>query len=120
MTTIKFDKAVKYRGVRYAAHEAFEVFEEDVEQLRSQGATVLSVSTPDQEEVESSEEPEEGDSEDEEEPDKESVEDVGMLREKLLNYTVTELTQFAQERGINLQGKTRKSDIYNVIVAALN
>ena len=45
MTTIKFDKSVKYQGVRYAAHEAFKVNDSDVEELKKAGATVLSVET---------------------------------------------------------------------------
>ena len=39
------------------------------------------------------------------------------IKEDLLGYTVAELTKFAEENGIDLQGKTRKADIYNVIVA---
>lgn len=120
MTTIKFDKSVKYKGVRYAAHEAFKVADEDVAQLKKAGATVLSTDpvTPPQLEPN-------GQGEDEtsgvaEGQDGEGDEDVAQLKEKLLECTVPELTAFAQERGIDLQGKTRKADIYNIIVATLD
>lgn len=115
MTTIKFDKSVKYQGVRYAAHEAFKVNDSDVEELKKAGATVLSVEpvTPPQPEPN-------GEGEDGAQDNADGAEDVAKLKEDLLGYTVAELTQFAEERGIDLQGKTRKADIYNVIVAALD
>lgn len=118
MTTIKFDKSVKYQGVRYAAHEAFKVEDSDVDELKKAGATVLSVETvtPPQPEPDGT-----GEDGAQHTADGEGgAEDVAKLREDLLDYTVAELTQFAEERGIDLQGKTRKADIYNVIVAALN
>lgn len=117
MTTIKFDKSVKYQGLRYAAHEAFKVDDSDVEELKKAGATVLSVepATPPQPEPTGT-----GEGGAQESADGEGVEDVAKLKEDLLECTVAELTQFAEERGIDLQGKTRKADIYNVIVAALD
>ena len=118
MTTIKFDKSVKYQGVRYAAHEAFQVEDNDVEELKKAGATVLSVETvtPPQPEPYGA-----GEDGAQETADGEGgEEDVAKLKEDLLECTVAELTQFAEERGIDLQGKTRKADIYNVIVAALD
>lgn len=116
MTTIKFSKSVKYKGVRYAAHETFKVADEDVAQLVEQGATVLSVDAPvDDESVETGE-----DKDSEESEEDESDEDVDQLREVLLTYSVPDLVDFAKKRGINLQGKTRKADVYNVIVASLN
>ena len=118
MTTIKFDKSVKYQGVRYAAHEAFKVDDIDVEDLKKAGATVLSVETdaPPQPEPNGT-----GEEESQDTPDGEAgAEDVAKLKEELLEYTIAELTQFAEGRGIDLQGKTRKADIYNVIVAALD
>lgn len=120
MTTIKFDKAVKYKGVRYAAHEVFKVADEDVEKLKKAGATVLSVdpvAPPQSGPAGSDEDETNGNAGGQKNEDDEDVE---KLKEKLLDYTVPELTQFAQDRGIDLQGKTRKADIYNVIVAALN
>lgn len=109
MTTIKFDRAVKYGGVRYAAHEAFKVDDADVEQLRQAGAIILStepVTPPQQEE--------------DEVQDEEVVEDVSQLKEDLLKYTVSQLVEFAAARNIDLGDKTRKADIYNIIVASLN
>ena len=118
MTTVKFDKSVKYQGVRYAAHEAFKVNDSDVEELKKAGATVLSVepATPPQPEPNG-----EGEDGVQDTLDGEGAkEDVAKLKEDLLGYTVAELTRFAEERGIDLQGKTRKADIYNVIVASLD
>lgn len=114
MTTVKFDRSVKYQGVRYAAHEAFKVEDSDVDQLKVAGATVLSV------EPNTTPQPEPDGKGEEEVCGEAGVEDVAKLKEDLLGYTVAELTQFAQDRDIDLQGKTRKADIYNVIVAALN
>lgn len=132
MTTIKFDKSVKYQGVRYAAHEAFKVADEDVAELKEAGATVLSVDTP----VDPPEPPvapteppanddadkDDADKDDEEEESQQaqqSDEDVAQLKEKLLEYTVPELIKFAEERNIDLQKKTKKAEIYNIIVATL-
>lgn len=116
MTTVKFDRSVKYKGVRYAAHEAFKVEDSDVEQLKVAGATVLSV------EPDTTPQPEPDGKGEEEVCGETGVGDVTYpaLKEQLLECTVAELTQFAKERGIDLNGKTRKADIYNVIVAALN
>lgn len=128
MTTVKFDKAVKYQGVRYAAHEVFKVADEDVDQLKKAGATVLSVDTPvapPEPPVAPTEPPanDDADKDDEEEEGQQaqnSDEDVDQLKEKLLEYTVPELVKFAEERNIDLQKKTKKAEIYNIIVAALN
>ena len=118
MTTVKFDKSVKYQGVRYAAHETFKVEDGDVAELKKVGAIVLAT------EATTSPEPESNDKGQEEvsaQGDQQSNrdEDVVQLKESLLTYTVSQLSKFAQERGIDLQGKTRKADIYNIIVAAL-
>lgn len=115
MTTIKFDRSVKYQGVRYAAHEAFKVEDSDVEELKKAGATVLSVETVTPPQPEPN-----GTGEDGAQDNSDSEEDVAKLKEDLLGYTVAEMTQFAEDRGIDLQGKTRKADIYNVIVASLD
>lgn len=118
MTLVKFDKSVKYQGVRYAAHEAFKVEDSDVAQLKKAGAIVLATedTTPP-----APESPDKGQEEvGAQEGQKECNEDVSQLKEELLGFTVAELTKFAQERGIDLQGKTRKAEIYNTIVATLN
>ena len=118
MTTIKFDKAVKYNGVRYAAHESFKVDDADVDQLKKAGATVLAtdpVIPPSQPEVQADEEDSVA-----EDQEPECAEDVTQLKEKLLEYTVPELIKFAEERGIDLQKKTKKAEIYNIVVAALD
>lgn len=106
MTTVKFDKSVKYKGVRYAAHEVFGVDENDVAQLREAGATIIST----QKEVVETPEVHENKSDN----------DVAQLKEELLGFTAPKLIKFAQERGIDLRGKTRKADIYNIIIASIN
>lgn len=121
MTIVKFDHSVKYQGVRYGAHEAFEVDDENVAELKKAGAIVLSAASN----IPSQPEPNKGQGEEEGNDaadihNSEGDEDVAQLKEKLLEYTVPELIEFAQSRGINLQGKTRKADIYNIIVANLD
>ena len=120
MTTIKFDHSVKYKGVRYDAHEAFKADDADVAELKKAGATVLSADSaiPSQPEPNGQGEEEGNDVVDSQ--GSEGGEDVAELKERLLGYTVPELTKFAQGRGIDLQGKTRKADIYNIIVACLD
>ena len=118
MTTIKFDKSVKYQGVRYAAHEAFKVADEEVAKLKKAGATVLSVDAPVAPPVDppatagNADEQNEG-------QEQQAAEDVAKLKEQLLEYTVAELVKFAQERGIDLQKKTKKAEIYNIIIASI-
>ena len=129
MTTIKFDKSVKYQGVRYAAHEAFKVADEDVDQLKAAGATVLSVDppvtppappvTPPASGNDGDKDADEDEEEEEQGQAQQSNEDVAQLKEKLLEYTVPELVKFAEEHNIDLQKKTKKAEIYNIIVAAL-
>jgi hypothetical protein len=119
MTTLKFDKAVKYQGVRYAAHEAFKVDDEDVSELKKAGATILSTDavTPPEPSVGDNGEDREDEVKDEQ---KAPAEDATQLKEKLLEYTVPELIKFAEDRNIDLQKKTKKAEIYNIIVASLN
>lgn len=120
MTTIKFDKSVKYQGVRYAAHEAFKVEDSDVDQLKKAGAIVLATESVDSDQT-NFDDLEQGNADEGEHNDETGdAEDAAKLKEELLEYTVPELTEFAKERGIDLQGKTRKADIYNIIVASLN
>ena len=117
MTTIKFDKAVKYKGVRYAAHEAFKVDDADVEDLKNAGATILSVDAP--VDPPAAQQPAQGNEDDDSAQAQQPAEDVAQLKEKLLEYTVPELVKFAEERNIDLQKKTKKAEIYNIIVATL-
>lgn len=110
MTTVKFDKSVKYEGIRYPAHKTFEVKDSDVRELRKSGATVLSVA-PDINDDEIIEETESGTTTNED--------TASQLKEAMLKYSVPQLIKYAQEHNIDLQGKTRKADIYNIIVSTL-
>lgn len=112
MTTVKFDKSVKYEGIRYPAHKTFEVKNSDVPELKKQGATVISV-VPESTAEETSTEVKAG--------EETSVEKtVEQLKEEMLKYSIAQLTHYADTNGIDLQGKTRKADIYNIISATLN
>lgn len=118
MATVKFDHCVKYAKVWHPAHTAFDVADKDIPELKKLGCQVLSYneapaqpSTPPTDEALESANESAGDA-GEEEP-------VANLREELLEYSVAELKEFAEERGIDLQGKSRKADIYNLIVATL-
>ena len=118
MATVKFDHRVKYAKVWHPAHTAFDVADKDVAELKKLGCQVLSYneapaqpSTPPADEALESANESAGDAGEEEL--------VANLREELLEYSVAELKEFAEERGIDLQGKSRKADIYNLIVATL-
>lgn len=119
MTTVKFDHSVKYKGVRHPAHQVFVVDDADMEELKKAGAHVLSTTVSQPAPVV---EPEcEESTEDvinEETVDAEKESDINALREELLGYKLEQLIQFADEHDIDLQGKTRKADIYNLIVAS--
>ena len=114
MTTLKFDKSVKYQGVRYAAHEVFCVEDKDVEELKKAGAVILS-NHPDPEP------PVVADGKEVEQESEATTEevDVNKVKEELLGYTVPELVKFAEDHNIDLQKKTKKAEIYNIIIAAL-
>ena len=116
MATVKFDHSVKYNGVRHTAHEVFTVVDADVESLKKAGAQVL-FTTPSAPPQDHNQEQESG--KDEQTLDN-TVEDVDVedLREELLSYKLEELITFAEEHDIDLQGKTRKADVYNMIVAS--
>lgn len=124
MTLVKFDHAVKYNGVRYAAHEVFKVEDKDVEGLKKSGVTVLSVEDPETPPADTP--PAEGETDkgegagEEEKPTVSLEEFIAKVKEDLLDYTVPQLTQFAAEYDIDLQGKTRKADIYNVIIETIS
>lgn len=122
MATVKFDHRVKYAKVWHPAHTAFDVADKDIPELKKLGCQVLSYneapaqpSTPPADEALESANESAGDV-GEEAPEEVPVAD---LREELLEYSVAELKEFAEERGIDLQGKSRKADIYNLIVATL-
>jgi hypothetical protein len=118
MTTIKFDKSVKYQSVRYAAHEVFSVQDEDVADLKKAGATVLSFEPTTPPSTESNDKVEE---EQEANSDSSENDDASIpTKEELLTFTATDLIKFARDNNIDLKGKTRKADIYNIIVASLD
>lgn len=122
MATVKFDHRVKYAKVWHPAHTAFDVADKDIPELKKLGCQVLSYneaparpSTPPTDDALESANESAGD------VGEEAQEEVPVadLREELLEYSVAELKEFAEERGIDLQGKSRKADIYNLIVATL-
>ena len=126
MTTVKFDHRVKYDKVWYPAHTVFDVKDQDVPELRKLGCQVLSHNeAPAQPSTPPADDPAENaddayeiavDNNQDEGKDEDTIADI---KEELLTYTATQLQAFAEENDIDLQGKTRKADIYNLIVASL-
>ena len=126
MATVKFDHRVKYAKVWHPAHTVFDVEDKDVPELKKLGCQVLSYneapaqpSTPPADDhAENADDADESavDNGQDEGSDGDTVADI---KEELLTYTTAQLQAFAKENDIDLQGKTRKADIYNLIVASL-
>lgn len=138
MATVKFDHRVKYAKVWHPAHTVFDVEDKDVPELKKLGCQVLSYNeAPAQPSTPPADDPaENADDADEskvdngqddaseatvgDSPDEGGDEGTGAdIKEELLTYTTAQLQAFAKENDIDLQGKTRKADIYNLIVASL-
>ena len=122
MTTVKFDHRVKYAKVWHPAHTVFDVEDKDVPELKKLGCQVLSYKeAPAQPSTPPDDDPaENADDANESAVDNGQDEDtVADIKEELLTYTTAQLQAFAKENDIDLQGKTRKADIYNLIVASL-
>lgn len=126
MATVKFDHRVKYAKVWHPAHTVFDVEDKDVPELKKLGCQVLSYNeAPAQPSTPPADDPagSAGDADEStvdygqaESSDEGTVSDI---KEELLTYTTAQLQAFAKENDIDLQGKTRKADIYNLIVASL-
>lgn len=112
MASVKFDHRVKYAKVWHPAHTVFEVDDRDVPELKKLGCQVLSYGEASAQ-FKAPTEDKAADSADEQ------GESTADIKEKLLEYTVNELIAFAKEHNIDLQDKTRKADIFNIIVANL-
>lgn len=122
MATVKFDHRVKYAKVWHPAHTVFDVEDRDVPELKKLGCQVLSYNeAPAQPSTPPAYDPaENADDANESAVDNGQDEDtVADIKEELLTYTTAQLQAFAKENDIDLQGKTRKADIYNLIVASL-
>lgn len=122
MATVKFDHRVKYAKVWHPAHTVFDVEDKDVPELKKLGCQVLSYNeAPAHPSTPPAYDPaENADDADESAVDNGQDEDtVADIKEELLTYTTAQLQAFAKENDIDLQGKTRKADIYNLIVASL-
>ena len=122
MATVKFDHRVKYAKVWHPAHTVFDVEDKDVPELKKLGCQVLSYNeAPAQPSTPPDDDPaENADDANESAVDNGQDEDtVADIKEELLTYTAAQLQEFAKENDIDLQGKTRKADIYNLIVASL-
>ena len=126
MATVKFDHRVKYAKVWHPAHTVFDVEDKDVPELKKLGCQVLSYNEapaqpstpPSDDRAENADDADESkvDNGQDEGSDDSTVADI---KEELLTYTTAQLQAFAKENDIDLQGKTRKADIYNLIVASL-
>lgn len=117
MATVKFDHRVKYAKVWHPAHTVFDVEDKDVPELKKLGCQVLSYNeAPAQPSTPPANNPAENADYADEGSDEGAVADI---KEELLTYTTAQLQAFAKKNDIDLQGKTRKADIYNLIVASL-
>lgn len=122
MATVKFDHRVKYAKVWHPAHTVFDVEDKDVPELKKLGCQVLSYNEapaqpstpPDDDSAENADDANESAVDNGQDEDT-----VADIKEELLTYTTAQLQAFAKENDIDLQGKTRKADIYNLIVASL-
>ena len=122
MATVKFDHRVKYDKVWHPAHTVFDVEDKDVPELKKLGCQVLSYNeAPAHPSTPPAYDPaENADDADESAVDNGQDEDtVADIKEELLTYTTAQLQAFAKENDIDLQGKTHKADIYNLIVTSL-
>lgn len=122
MATVKFDHRVKYAKVWHPAHTVFDVKDRDVPELKKLGCQVLSYNEAP---AQPSTPPDYDPAENEDDANESAVDNgqdedtVADIKEELLTYTAAQLQAFAKENDIDLQGKTRKADIYNLIVASL-
>lgn len=138
MATVKFDHRVKYAKVWHPAHTVFDVEDKDVPELKKLGCQVLSYneaparpSTPpaddpaenaddaDESAVDNGQDNANGATVSDSQDEGSDEDTVAGIKEELLTYTTAQLRAFAEENDIDLQGKTRKADIYNLIVASL-
>lgn len=100
MYKVKFATSVKYKGKRHPAHTVFDAADEDIKSLVKAGATI----------IEKPKQPDNSDGGDKAEQGALPV---------TPEMTLAELTQFAEDNDIDLQGKTKKAEIYNIIVEAI-
>lgn len=115
MTAIKFDKSVRYKGIRYPAHVVFEVDNCDLEAMKQAGAIVMRVVEEEPKKPVAAVQEPAVEAPAAEEP-KMSIEEI---REMLLASTSVQIAEFAKKENINLMGKTRKADMFNIIVEAM-
>lgn len=106
MYKVKFPVTVKYKRTKHPAHTVFEVEDADIQNLVKAGAIIIEKPIP----VVT---PPDNSSEDDTEKDNDTQETVTP------NMTVAELTAFAESKGIDIGGKTKKAEIFNTIVEAL-
>lgn len=106
MYKVKFPVTVKYKRTKHPAHTVFEVEDADIQNLVKAGAIIIEkpapVVTPP---VDSAED--------------DTEKDNGTQETVTPNMTVAELTAFAESKGIDIGGKTKKAEIFNTIVEAL-
>lgn len=106
MYKVKFPVTVKYKRIKHPAHTVFEVEDADIQNLVKAGAIIIEKPAP----VVT---PPVTSAEDDTEKDNNTQETVTP------NMTVAELTAFAESKGIDIGGKTKKAEIFNTIVEAL-
>ena len=106
MYKVKFPVTVKYKRTKHPAHTVFEVDDADIQNLVKAGAIIIEKPAP----VVTA--PVESDEDD-------AKEATDTQETVTPNMTVAELTAFAESKGIDIGGKTKKAEIFNTIVEAL-
>lgn len=106
MYKVKFPVTVKYKRTKHPAHTVFEVEDADIQNLVKAGAIIIEKPAP----VVT---PPVDSAKDDTEKDNDTQETVTP------DMTVDELTAFAESKGIDIGGKTKKAEIFNTIVEAL-
>lgn len=133
MVKVKFEVSVKYGGTRYPAHTPFLADEKDVPGLVQSGAIILRDETKEETNKEDNfdeyreEEDEYSDAYEEVAPEEPDLNRIDIqddntnlsqreaILSKLSSNTVPELIEFAEDQGIDLQGKHLKDDIISLI-----
>lgn len=110
MYKVKFPVTVKYKRIKHPAHTVFEVDDADIQNLVKAGATIIEKPSL---VVEPPAEPPVN-------PEEDSGKDKDSAEVTVTpDMTVAELTAFAESKGIDITGKTKKAEIFNTIVEAL-
>lgn len=102
MIKVKFSMSVLYKGQRYPAHTVFDAADEDEAALIKDGAIVMERSKKD-------------DKPHLVKPSAPAATEKDQV-EISPDMTVSELVEIAEKYDVDMKGKTKKSEIYNILV----